>query len=72
MVETTWMVETTARTKDGDQAGTEEGAVLAAALAAVLLEYRRYLKQQNSHDRPAGSDSNWQMVSRLEQLRSLA
>jgi hypothetical protein len=72
MVDTSWMVGTTVKTKEQIQAGTEEGPMMAAALAAVLVEYRRYLRQHEGHDGPANSGTNWQMVGRLEQLRGQA
>jgi hypothetical protein len=51
-------------------AGSEEGRLLAAALAAALVEYRRYVGQRDGHAVGPGSRSNWQIVTRLEQLRS--
>jgi hypothetical protein len=48
----------------------EQGPLLAAALAAALVEYRRYVRQQNKHAGPDSSRTNWRIVSRLEQLRS--
>jgi hypothetical protein len=47
----------------------DEGALLAAALAATLVEYRRYVGQSEGHLGPAGAKANWRMAARLEQLR---
>jgi hypothetical protein len=54
--------------------GTEvaQGPLLAAAMAAVLVEYQRYLGQRNWQSHSDGGRTNWQMVSRLEQLRGQA
>ncbi len=54
-----------------DQAWTAhgEGALLAAALAATLVEYRRHVRQRAAHLGAEGAGSNWQMMARLEQLR---
>jgi hypothetical protein len=46
-----------------------EGAVLAAALAATLVEYRRHVGRQNVHEAPEHTGANWRMVARIEQLR---
>jgi hypothetical protein len=46
-----------------------EGPLLAVAIAATLVEYRRYAGQRAGQDDPNGSKSNWRTVVRLEQLR---
>jgi hypothetical protein len=49
--------------------GDDEGAVLAAALAATLVEYRRQVRQNAHESRSDGSGHNWRMITRLEQFR---
>jgi hypothetical protein len=49
--------------------GHENEAFLVAALAATLVEYRRYVKQRTGKKEPEGTGRNWRMVSRLEQLQ---
>ena len=49
--------------------GHENEAFLVAALAATLVEYRRYVKQRNGEAESEVTGRNWRMVSRLEQLR---
>ena len=47
----------------------ENEAFLVAALAATLVEYRRYVKQRNRKTESEATGRNWRMVSRLEQLQ---
>lgn len=47
----------------------ENEALLVAALAATLVEYRRYVKQRNGKTESEATGRNWRMVSRLEQLQ---
>ena len=49
--------------------GQGEDACLVAALAATLVEYRRYVEQRNGHIESESTGRNWRMVSRLEQLQ---
>ena len=49
--------------------GHEHEAFLVAALAATLVEYRRYVKQRNGEAESEVTGRNWRMVSRLEQLQ---
>ena len=42
---------------------------LVAALAATLVEYRRYVKQRNGSTGSEAVGLNWRMVSRLDQLQ---
>ena len=49
--------------------GHENEAFLVAALAATLVEYRRYVKQRNGKCESEATGRNWRMVSRLEQLQ---
>lgn len=50
-------------------ASSEEGTLLAAALAATLVEYRRTAGQSNERVRSEGPGTNWRTMARLEQLR---
>jgi hypothetical protein len=54
-----------------EQPVTGEGkeAFLVAALAATLVEHRRYVKQRNGNTESGAAGQNWRMVSRLEQLQ---
>ena len=47
----------------------EEDAALAAALAAVLVEYRAELARRGGNGRTAGPGERWRLVSCWEQLR---
>jgi hypothetical protein len=67
-------MELTAKVKEnrvGDQPWTEssEQALLAAALAATLVEYRQHVQQRSNHTGSEGVGSNWRMMARLQQLR---
>ncbi len=48
------------------QIGAE--AVLAAALAATLVAYRRHLKEQNGRTDSGRAGSHWRTMARLEQM----
>jgi hypothetical protein len=58
--------------KEPLQVETEEEPLLAAALAAALVEYRGYVGQANSHVEKDSSHTNWRIAGRLQQLRSPA
>ena len=47
----------------------EDGALLAAALAATLVEYRTHVSQQRWHEGSAETATNWRTVACLERLR---
>jgi hypothetical protein len=49
-----------------------EETLLAAALAATLVEYRRYAGERNEHTGPNGANANWRLMARMEQLRGQA
>jgi hypothetical protein len=53
------------------QARLEEELLLAAALAATLIEYRRHVRQ-SQHTDTQGAGVNWRLVARLERLRGWA
>ena len=48
---------------------SDDGALLVAALAATLVEYRRAARQRNGQVRAGRAGPNWHTVARLEQLR---
>jgi hypothetical protein len=48
------------------QAGAE--TVLAAALAATLVAYRRHKEKQNGRTDSRGAGSRWRTMARLEQM----
>lgn len=64
-MESNLMVESS--TREGS-VGQDDEPLLAAALAALLVEYGRYTSQQEI---PEGSSAqtNWRMMGRWEQLR---
>jgi hypothetical protein len=49
------------------QAAMNEEALLAAALTAALVEYRRYVQQRNAQASP-GTGTNWRTVACVERL----
>ncbi len=53
----------TAATRDG-----EEGRLLAAALAAALLEYLRQVRNPDGDTEPAGPTGAWRLLARWEQM----
>ena len=69
------MQETRARIKYRSEvaeqplSGLENDPYLVAALAATLVEDRRYVKQRNGKTESEATGRNWRMVSRLEQLQ---
>lgn len=46
----------------------EEGSLLAAALVAALVEYRRHTERRNGHTNSMGESTNWRVMARMEQL----
>jgi hypothetical protein len=52
--------------------GTEQEPLLAAALAAALVEYRRYVGPGNERASADDDNAKWRIAGRLEQLRSRA
>lgn len=49
--------------------GRGEERLLVAALAATMVEYRRYVGQRNGKSDPQRAGPNWRMMTRVEQLR---
>ncbi len=50
-------------------AGHDEGTLLAAALAAVLVDYRRQLGPHTDQPGSEGPGLNWRIMGRWQQLR---
>ncbi|MEJ2733638.1 MAG: hypothetical protein P8189_08755 [Anaerolineae bacterium] len=48
---------------------SDDGALLVAALAATLVEFRRAARQRNGQVRAGPAGPKWCTVARLEQLR---
>jgi hypothetical protein len=69
MVEFSVRTESKLATEEAPGIGLDEGPLLAAAVAAALVEYRRHVKQYAGHSNLEGSGSNWRMVTRFEQLQ---
>jgi hypothetical protein len=47
----------------------QEGALLAAAVAAALVEYRDYVRQEEEPGGAAGVGTNWRAIACWERLR---
>ncbi|MFC2031159.1 hypothetical protein ACFLWA_10560 [Chloroflexota bacterium] len=47
----------------------EDGVLLAAALAATLVEYRHHIGRQPGHGNGNQAGVNWRTLGRWEQLR---
>lgn len=56
---------------DSSRSSQSEDPLLVAALAAVLVEYRRSLSQQDEHKSRDNTQSNWRMVARMSRLQRL-
>ena len=50
----------------------DDGAMLAAVLAAALVEYGRDLEQPNGHNGSQDSAGNWRMLACLDRLQGRA
>lgn len=48
------------------------GAVLAAVLAAALVEYGKHLQQHNGNGGPQDARGNWQTLACLDRLQGRA
>jgi hypothetical protein len=60
------------RTIDQSEWSAEsEDPLLVAAVAAALVEFRRHAGQAKGHDLPDAARSNWQIVTRVAQLRQI-
>jgi hypothetical protein len=47
----------------------DEGLVVAAALAAALLEYRRHKGETATEELEPGGGARWRLMARLDQLQ---
>lgn len=69
------MVQLRARFKSGPVTtsrpwpASDDGALLVAALAATLVEYRRTARQRNGQARTERAGPNWRTMARLEQMQ---
>lgn len=58
------------RAIEGERGGHwQEGALLAAAVAAALVEYRDYVRQEDEAGGAAGVGTNWRAIACWERLR---
>jgi hypothetical protein len=69
MQETRTRIRYGAKVAEQPLSGLENEAYLVAALAATLVEYRRYVKHRNGKSESEATGHNWRIVSRLEQLQ---
>ena len=66
------LLDVSVETEEQQRGAAGEGQVLAAALGATLVEYRRYVKQRSGASSSATGSATWRTISRLEQLRGRA
>jgi hypothetical protein len=57
------------RSWDELRTGRENDPRLAAAIAALLVDYRRRTDQRDDGTYPKSTQSNWRLLARWEQLR---
>jgi hypothetical protein len=59
-----------ATTAEREQAGTipDDGALLAAVLAATLVEYQKNVRQHNGPDSSVAVGSNWRLLGCVDRL----
>ncbi len=50
----------------------DDGAMLAAVLAAALVEYGRYLERSNRHNGVQDAAGNWRILAHLDRLQGRA
>jgi hypothetical protein len=72
MPEPSTLVRLETKTEDRPWCEQGEEALLVAALAATLVEYRRYVGKRNECINLNGAGANWRLVARMEQLRGKA
>lgn len=68
MAESRVMSESKMVAEEQTRVGSADGPLLAAALAAALVEYRRHVGQRKGHGRSGSTGIHWRMMTRLEQL----
>jgi hypothetical protein len=66
-VEASRVVESITREMPGQD--QDSALLLAAALAAALVEYGRYTDRRPGQEDGQGTQANWRMMARWEQLR---
>jgi hypothetical protein len=66
-MESTMMLETSV--VEGFLLDWEDESLLAAAIAALLVEYGRYVTPQDEQDGLDTTQANWRLMARWEQLR---
>ncbi|MFC2037816.1 hypothetical protein ACFLYD_07635 [Chloroflexota bacterium] len=49
--------------------GVEDDVLLAAALAAAMVEYRAFVQQRNGKEDSADGETNWRIVACWERLQ---
>lgn len=69
MVEANLMVERGMPSAEQSLSDTDEGALLVAALAAALVEYRREREHTGAVAGSTGANNRWRTLARWEQLR---
>jgi hypothetical protein len=60
-----------ATTREELEADQKGDPLLVAALAALLVDYGRYISQRDIHEE-LNTQANWRMMGRWEQLRGKA
>jgi hypothetical protein len=68
MVESKVMMRSGTASAEPSLTDPEEGPLLAAALAAALVEYRRHVEQGSDPGHAGGTGTRWRMLARWEQL----
>jgi hypothetical protein len=69
------MADSNVKTRTGESVrvpsmmNSEEGVLLAAALAATLVEYRHHVGKHSGHGKRKRSEANWRTIGRWEQLQ---
>lgn len=69
MKETNTAAHTKVTMQELPGAASEDQVLLAAALAAVLVEYRRHVRQRGLDERSTSAGNNWRMMACWERLR---
>jgi len=66
-MQSTMMLET--RAVERFALDPEDESLLAAAIAALLVEYGRYIARQDKENGASNNQANWRLMARWEQLR---
>ena len=62
-------VHTTETVQEQPKVNLEDQALLAAALAAALVEYRRHARRRSVDEHSTGVGNNWRTMACWERLR---